>query len=125
MLKNLLILFLLVGGSMQAQGLKDYIWENRLIILFPDEGDNAFDRQKKLLLSRQKDLEERDIVLLKANESIKTQLNQDSDFHGILLIGKDGGIKLKAPFVVQPDVIFTLIDGMPMRRSEMNKKKKY
>jgi hypothetical protein len=44
------------------------------------------------------------------------------DFQGVLLIGKDGGIKLKEPFSVQPIRIFDLIDSMPMRQSEMRRK---
>ncbi len=42
-----------------------------------------------------------------------------SSFKGIVLIGKDGSIKLKKPFLVSAKEIFDLIDSMPMRRAEM------
>lgn len=43
----------------------------------------------------------------------------DTSFKGIVLIGKDGGIKLKKPFVLSAEHIFDVIDSMPMRRAEM------
>ena len=43
------------------------------------------------------------------------------DFQGVLLIGKDGGIKLRKPFPVKPSTLFETIDGMPMRKAEMRK----
>jgi len=45
----------------------------------------------------------------------------DLDFQGVILIGKDGGIKLKRPFLVKPKIIFETIDSMPMRKEEMRK----
>lgn len=45
-----------------------------------------------------------------------------TNFEGVLLIGKDGGIKLKKPFIVKPQTIFDLVDSMPMRRAEMRSK---
>lgn len=44
-----------------------------------------------------------------------------SNFEGLTLIGKDGGIKLKEAFIVNPKTIFELIDSMPMRKNEMNR----
>ena len=37
----------------------------------------------------------------------------------IVLVGKDGGIKLEQEEVLDPETLFSLIDGMPMRRNEM------
>ena len=45
----------------------------------------------------------------------------DPFFKGIVLIGKDGGIKLKRPFVVSAGEIFDMIDSMPMRKAEMKR----
>ena len=37
----------------------------------------------------------------------------------VVLIGLDGGIKLRQTKLVSLDKLFTLIDGMPMRRNEL------
>ncbi|NNC63365.1 MAG: DUF4174 domain-containing protein, partial [Gammaproteobacteria bacterium] len=37
----------------------------------------------------------------------------------VLLIGKDGGVKARHESVPALSELFTLVDGMPMRRSEM------
>ena len=42
-------------------------------------------------------------------------------YSGVVLIGKDGGVKLRNDFGVAPQKIFDLIDGMPMRRAEIRK----
>ena len=40
----------------------------------------------------------------------------------ILLVGKDGGVKLRSEEPVSIQRIFDLIDSMPMRRREMREK---
>ena len=40
------------------------------------------------------------------------------DGPAVLLLGKDGGVKLRRPGPVPAALIFTLIDDMPMRRAE-------
>ncbi|MEO1019351.1 MAG: DUF4174 domain-containing protein, partial [Pseudomonadota bacterium] len=43
---------------------------------------------------------------------------ENSDFR-VLLIGKDGGVKLRSNEWVSAHEVFALIDTMPMRRREM------
>lgn len=106
-----------------GQDLAEYRWKNRLIILVGTESNTE---QLKLLKNTEKQLQERDILVLE-----KTPNNRDlkplgitKNFEGVLLIGKDGDIKLQRPFVVEPQVIFDLVDSMPMRKSEMRRKRK-
>ena len=40
----------------------------------------------------------------------------------VLLIGKDGGVKLRSTEPVSTDELFALIDSMPMRRREMEER---
>ncbi len=90
----------------------------------------VLNEQLSLLKSRQKELLERNLIIFRyANGKLfdisgsatpmNTKSVPDKDYNGLLLIGKDGGVKLKKEFIVPPDEIFTLIDGMPMRRAEM------
>jgi hypothetical protein len=39
----------------------------------------------------------------------------------VLLVGKDGGVKLRSPGPVAAQELFALIDTMPMRRQEMRR----
>ncbi len=84
----------------------------------------------KTITTFQKELKNRDIILFLYsngklyNENIqlteiKTSKKIPHNFEGYFLIGKDGGIKSKEPYPIQPEAIFNLIDGMPMRKAEM------
>jgi hypothetical protein len=42
----------------------------------------------------------------------------------VILMGKDGGIKLRRQSQTKLTDIFALIDAMPMRREEMRQKRK-
>ena len=37
----------------------------------------------------------------------------------LVLVGKDGGVKLEQDAVLAPEELFAVIDRMPMRRNEM------
>ncbi|MFD0798167.1 DUF4174 domain-containing protein [Maribacter chungangensis] len=123
-----------------AQNISDYKWENRLIFLVDEEPETSImNSQLKILEAKSDELKERDImvfqltpktILLSNGEetrlsSIETyrSLAIPTDFKGIILVGKDGGVKLKKPYIVPVANIFTLIDGMPMRKSEIKRKK--
>lgn len=106
-----------------GQNLKQYQWKNRLLLLFGDESTSVYNKQKSIFSQESHALKERDILILKGTKHLERQLNLKNNFSGIILIGKDGGIKLEEPFVVHPKTIFALIDGMPMRRAEMKKAK--
>lgn len=137
------ILFLLVFCpfiTINAQTWTDYKWKNRILILSDRSLETKnMEAQLKVLQSKEEALQERDLLLfLSTTEGVykpdgtKTTLSREdsqsrwniqNDFTGLLLIGKDGGVKLKQDFVVAPKEIFDLIDGMPMRRAEMRNSK--
>lgn len=78
---------------------------------------------------KQKDaLEERDVIVLFLRNNVLTtpegqkisyKINLPYEFNGYLLIGKDGGIKMKEDYPLVPEKVFDQIDGMPMRKAEM------
>lgn len=106
-----------------SQNLKDYRWKNRLVILVGDKNEPLFKKQEEKLIKLQKELDTRQIILFQGNSEIINQLSADKTFHGLILIGKDGGVKLKEQFIVEPELLFSLIDGMPMRRAEIKQNK--
>lgn len=136
-----LILFLITIGigadNIQAQSLSSLKWQKRIIILMDAAGDTEIrNEQLSAFDSFKSDMEERDLLifcydgrqLLDADlnpSSYKLTSVNDLSFQGVILIGKDGGIKLKESFPVAPERIFALIDGMPMRRAELKRSGKY
>jgi hypothetical protein len=117
-------------------------WKHRILLLFgPSESDPSFRLQKQDLASRAQEVIERDLVILeilergesrasdriiseKAAEGIRSEFGVRSGRFQVLLIGKDGGVKLRSERPVPVQDIFGLIDSMPMRRQEMDSERK-
>lgn len=119
----LIILSLLVYSSAVGQNLNQFLWKNRLLILVGNTNSKGLVKQKNLFEKNKETLNERDILVFEATEQLKNQLNIDNSFQGVLLLGKDGTIKLKKNFVVSIEEIIVLIDGMPMRKAELSRNK--
>ena len=119
-----------------AQNLGDYQWKNRILLLIDKSFDtDALTSQFAVLTTDKKALTERDLLIFKVTpNSVATSEGTDikfdpkkiyrdydlkADFAGVVLLGKDGGVKLEEPFEIAAQKIFSLIDGMPMRKREM------
>ena len=116
-------------AQLHGQDLDNYLWKKRVVLLFEDNANKEqIKEQLTLLRSDTKALEERDIVIYavqgKKAEELQEQLLLRSDFRGLALIGKDGGVKFKGNLPVSLDTLLSLIDGMPMRRAEMRSSNK-
>jgi hypothetical protein len=101
----------------------------RLLIFAQDSSNVRFVKQNETM---QKDIPgcvERDLVIenyLMANGA-KTIFNQYQIFSpefNILLIGKDGLVKLRSKEVLPASRIFAIIDAMPMRKDEIRRSPK-
>ena len=116
--------------------LAQFQWKNRIVLVFSgDQTEGAL--QIEALKEFEDECLDRDLLLLGVgddvvspsyNEKLDAQILRsrfdikDGEFH-LLLIGKDGGVKLKQTSFTEPKVIFSLIDSMPMRQWEMRKKR--
>jgi len=139
-------LFLYIATTMQVQSqqsvnLKEYQWKNRLILLFAGSMKSPDYKEQLQLLKGQLDgLQERDLLvfsffandsgdangntLLKQDvEEIRNKYKVKSNDQFLILIGKDGGEKLRAPLPTEINRVYGLIDRMPMRRQEMRESK--
>jgi hypothetical protein len=119
--------------------LDEYAWKNRPILVFaPSAEEPAYRTQVRLLIDNAAGCEERDIVLFLlpvegrrtvdgtpvshgASDLLWKQFRVPVDRFAILLVGKDGGVKLRSEEPVSADEIFRLIDRMPLRRREMQR----
>ncbi|MEL6521406.1 MAG: DUF4174 domain-containing protein [Pseudomonadota bacterium] len=103
--------------------LVEFQWTNRPIVVFADTPrDPAFVQQMQLLQNRSSELIDRDVVVITDTErSEPSDLRKKLRPRGfmLVLIGKDGGVKLRKPFPWDVREISRTIDKMPMRRQEI------
>ena len=130
---RLLILIALLTNSIQvvSQNLDDFRWKNRIVLIMnPGPQNPLSDKQLKSFRLYKAEIKERDLLVFEVNNTSVTDIFEAQrsldpaeiphrNYEGIILLGKDGGIKLKKPFYVPPSELFELIDSMPMRRAEM------
>ena len=144
-LRKTLILLVVLSMTALADGedkisLQDYQWENRLILAFAPSSENpGYRALVKETAVQAEEIIDRDILVFHILETGETKLGESSLQTGagdylresysispgiftILLIGKDGEVKLRREGRVELGEIFSLIDTMPMRRREMREK---
>ena len=146
-----ILLFLIAVLSMAKAGERSSVldldldslrWKNRVLVLFsPTESDVSFQLQKQELASSAEGVLDRELMVLeiieqgqsragnqllseKSVQDIRKRLGVQTGPFQVLLIGKDGRVKLRSAEPVQVKDIFGLIDSMPMRQQEMDSKKK-
>ncbi len=132
-------LFLLIVQIPQycsGQGLEPYKWTNRVLLLVDTKFDSPeLQAQLQLFQDQIHELKDRDLILFSItgtevrniagntiemdNTELRKSLNIEEGFSGVLLIGKDGWVKLREPFELTAQRIFDLIDSMPMRKAEL------
>ena len=103
--------------------LDTYLWLNRPILIFADSpNDPRYIQQLELLNALPDDLIDRDVVVLTDTDpSAETALRTKFRPRGFMmvLIGKDGGVKLRKPFPWSVRELSRVIDKMPMRQQEV------
>ena len=135
MVSKLVFIFSLFTLASSGQDLKNHQWKNRVLLIFSNEknADN-YNEQIKLLSEVKEELLERKIEVYSttktefipnfkgnwkiSNHLFKKYVSISKDFQ-VILIGLDGGIKLKEDRVLSMEKLFSIIDGMPMRRREL------
>lgn len=85
-----------------------------LAIAAPSPADDTYRTQAALLLPVWSGLLERDFVV---------QTRFGAEAFSVILIGKDGGEKLRRPTPLSPEELFAIVEAMPMRRAEMRERK--
>jgi len=138
------ILFGLLSAPAGAATLDAYLWQNRLMIIFtPALDDRRLIHQRNLNVHAIEGLKERHMVVFAvigdrrigpelgrapassaaAAEVLRQRFGVAPGHFAIVLVGKDGTEKYRADDLVDPSVIFDIVDGMPMRRREMREQR--
>ena len=119
-----------------AADLGDYLWKNRPLLLFaPTDSDPRLIETIKRIEAKRCDVADRDMVIgavvtegnstldgraIDAGESqqLRNRFAIGENAFTVLLIGKDGGEKLRVNEIPDLRAVFAVIDGMPMRNRE-------
>lgn len=133
-----LFFILLSALTYQAIDPDQYRWENRLLIVVDNRVETpGRSEQFRSFQDRDSSNRERDLLLITlsgnsvwldnvrqgSNASLwRDHFNISPQFRGLLLIGKDGGIKFTSTEHTETQTIYDLIDSMPMRQQEMRNK---
>lgn len=137
--KTILIIFIFLNlNAMHAQSIKSYKWENRVLLVFASEANNAlFKNQIEELKPHGEGFKNRKLIVFqiqkedykmglseksdwqKSNNKFIDYRNKKSDFE-VVLVGLDGGVKLRETKLVTCKSLFKIIDVMPIRQSELN-----
>ena len=121
-------------SALHAQNLSQHLWKNR-VILIVSEDNTAFERQILAFKANEKGMNERSLIVYhlksyeyeqvmpKGNVQKSTNLfekyKQANVSFELILIGLDGGIKLRQRDFLSCEKLFAIIDSMPMRSSEL------
>jgi len=134
------LLLLCLPMSVIAVNLDDFQWHNRLLFLVaPDFSAPTVAQARANLERRFEDVVDRDLLVIQLflngrslvgdrpisiseAAQLRLELGIDPDEQLLLLIGKDGGVKRRAPLLTDVQEIFTQIDAMPMRRNEIRER---
>lgn len=126
--------------SALAVNLDTYRWRNRLLFLIaPQVTEPAVRQVLHSLESRSDELVDRDMFVLQLyqrgqslvgdrpiteaqSEQLRVELGVEPDEKMLVLVGKDGRVKRRAPLTTDVREILQQIDAMPVRRDEMQKK---
>ncbi|MEL6481113.1 MAG: DUF4174 domain-containing protein [Pseudomonadota bacterium] len=101
-------------------GLSAYRWEARPILIFAEENDPRLAEQIAEFRAAAEELRERDnVVIVGTGDDTALARRFRPEGFTVILVGKDGGEKLRTSRVVRAKELNLLIDGMPMRQREI------
>ncbi len=131
-----LIILFIMSPSLQANPLSGYQWKNRIIVMNVTTGKNTV---KTALKKARPDILDRDLVIIDISpksdgikntvrpsaasiKALRSRLSLSGSDNQFVLIGKDSGIKARQKGSLNLQKFFALIDTMPMRKQEMQRK---
>ena len=120
--------------------LTEFKWKNRLLFLFAEDANDPFFKNlQNQIMAQKAEVDDRDLIVFELPakgparmgatpldqqqaDSLRNHFGIPNDTFSLILVGKDGGIKLKRSDQVDLTEVFGLIDSMPMRQNEMRQK---
>jgi hypothetical protein len=133
-------ILVLISTGDAALDLSQFKWKNRLLFVFAPHSRYPSLIDLKTDMSVQKEeILDRDLIVFQIYETgssfqdineidnetadkLRREFRVSPGLLTVILVGKDGGVKLRQNEQVNFKQIFLLIDAMPMRREEMRRK---
>ena len=123
----------------RAFELEERRWESRPLLVFaPSAADARFAEVVNQVDAARSGMRERDMddvrivgaagsvngepLARNAAETLRARFDVDADAFAVILVGKDGGVKLREDRPVPLATIFERIDAMPIRQAEMKRR---
>lgn len=130
-MKPLALLFFAVGSM--PFNLDKEVWRNRVLVVFAPAGDDRGLRAQRQIADEEKEgFRQRDLLFIEVVRAAPTKqvpasvarelrgrLRAPEDKFQVVLIGKDGSVKLRRTEPVPAKELFDTIDVMPMRQQEL------
>ncbi|APE42878.1 hypothetical protein BOO69_05155 [Sulfitobacter alexandrii] len=117
----------LLFAPAEMEDLSEFRWKKRPVVVFADSPDDpAYIEQMELLRAQPEDLATRDVIVLSDTDPdarAPLRLRMRPRGFMLVLVGKDGEIKLRKPFPWDVREITRSIDKMPMRQREIRERK--
>jgi hypothetical protein len=147
---NIRICLIILCGTLfikvDGQNVDKHKWQNRILIVkTSNENDSKYKEQLKEFNKSISGMEERKLILyqivgekykttdyemIESNNSWKDLKSRNNDIiddtndFEVVLIGLDGGVKIKKREVLRKEELYNLIDRMPMRLEELRNNKR-
>ncbi|GAA4106000.1 hypothetical protein GCM10022393_00150 [Aquimarina addita] len=129
----------IISDSIYAQDIASHQWKNRVVLVISDAGDHPIAKKEMSEFNTYADeMNDRKLIVYQITPSqykigvenatwkkSQTLFEKFKSLEGafeIILIGLDGGIKLRKSEFISSNDLFKTIDVMPMRRSEIRQK---
>jgi len=104
-------------------------WKMRPLLVFATAGDPRLSDQRGILAAERGAVAERDLKIIEIVDTevhgtadtaatLRDRYEVAADSFMVVLIGKDGGEKLRSAQPITAERLFATIDAMPMRQSE-------
>lgn len=95
-----------------------------LYVFSPSANDTRLGRQQEINRAAVSGFRDRDmtVTVVTGPSALRRRFGIGAGQFRVILVGKDGGVKLSSDAPVSAATLFSLIDSMPMRRDELRKR---
>ncbi|PZX36874.1 uncharacterized protein DUF4174 [Nonlabens dokdonensis] len=140
----LLLLCSIISLMTSSQTIEKHRWENRILLVISEENNSneEYSNQLQVINDSLEGYTERKLIVYTVlpnkyrllgittnqeanwikNSKLYSTYNENKKPFKVVLIGLDGGVKEERNAAISSEELFAIIDGMPMRRSELNRK---
>ena len=117
------------AGAGGPDPLAAHRWRHRVLLAAaPTARDPTLALQRAAFAAMRAGARERDLVLVEVvgetaqARAVRQRFGLDPSGFAAILVGKDGGEKLRSARALDAQQLFPVIDAMPMRQSEMKRR---